>query len=395
MSPFRSRTIEKALYKQKFADSFFCSRYRFSPYGGCAHGCRYCDGRAEKYYFEGDFEKDIIIRENIAEKLKHDLRKIREKALIDAGSGISDIYQPAEQSHRLMRACIKVINEHNQAILFSTKSAAVLEDLPLWGETARKNGLVFMMSLITLNERERKIFEPGASPISERLYALEQFAKAGATTGVLMMPLLTGINDQSERVEELIGTLKECGVSFIIPGTLTLRPGRQKRLYLKTVEKYYPETLSCTRRVFSENRTSGNSLFSYREAILPPLLSLLNKNGFSGLIDHKYYKGLVSLADEMTILLSHLAYLYKGNTKAEERLDSAAKHWYAWLGEARKDFNRRRSLPNDYLDQLIRDFLQSEERKTLFGNEKTADFFTHLLKKDIYFDYQKKGWRSF
>ncbi len=57
--------VKKAIRKDLFAGVFTASMYKCSPYHACEHGCIYCDGRAEKYYVEGEFDKDIVIRQNL------------------------------------------------------------------------------------------------------------------------------------------------------------------------------------------------------------------------------------------------------------------------------------------------------------------------------------------
>ena len=46
------REVRTALRTSLLIDSFLCRRFSFSPYMACGHGCRYCDGRAEKYWVE-------------------------------------------------------------------------------------------------------------------------------------------------------------------------------------------------------------------------------------------------------------------------------------------------------------------------------------------------------
>ena len=99
------RTVKKAIRREQLADPFTISMYRFSPYHACEHGCSYCDGRAEKYYVDGVFDRDIIIRENEPELLELELPKLRERAPIGIGSGVTDVYQPVEVNERLMRRC--------------------------------------------------------------------------------------------------------------------------------------------------------------------------------------------------------------------------------------------------------------------------------------------------
>ena len=58
-NPFvHPRDVRKALRTAPLIDGFLCCRSSFSPYMACGHGCRYCDGRAEKYWVEGNFERD-------------------------------------------------------------------------------------------------------------------------------------------------------------------------------------------------------------------------------------------------------------------------------------------------------------------------------------------------
>lgn len=54
------------------------------------NGCVYCDGRAEKYYVEGDFDKDIVVRDNIDQILLKELSTIREKGPVSISSGVTD-----------------------------------------------------------------------------------------------------------------------------------------------------------------------------------------------------------------------------------------------------------------------------------------------------------------
>ena len=52
------------LRRHKRIDSWFLSRYGMNLYRGCRHDCVYCDGRAERYYVEGVFGKDITVKLN-------------------------------------------------------------------------------------------------------------------------------------------------------------------------------------------------------------------------------------------------------------------------------------------------------------------------------------------
>ncbi len=67
----RIREIEakSILLKRKYIDSWFVSRYGMNLYRGCQHNCAYYDGRAEGYYVEGEFGRDVGVKINAPEIL--------------------------------------------------------------------------------------------------------------------------------------------------------------------------------------------------------------------------------------------------------------------------------------------------------------------------------------
>lgn len=103
------RLVKHLLRRSRVVDSFFIGKFSFSPYQACSHGCRYCDGRAERYWVEGVFERDVIVRRNAAEVLAEEVGKLRERGVVFVGSGVSDAYQPPEAEARLMPACGRVL----------------------------------------------------------------------------------------------------------------------------------------------------------------------------------------------------------------------------------------------------------------------------------------------
>ena len=82
--------LAQSIRRANLSGSFVVGKYSFSPYMACQHGCVYCDGRAERYYVEGDFERDIVVRENLPDLLAREIPRLREKGFVSMGSGISD-----------------------------------------------------------------------------------------------------------------------------------------------------------------------------------------------------------------------------------------------------------------------------------------------------------------
>lgn len=366
------REVKKALKRGLIPDPFFISRYALSPYQGCSHGCKYCDGRAERYFVEGVFEKDIVVRSNLPALLKKERSLLREKGIISIGSGTTDAYQACEGQHRITRQLLEEVEDMGYPLLIATKNHRLLKDLDLLKKIQQKSGFILAVSLTTLDSGVLKKMEPGASSVEERLEMLRQAKDAGLNAGVLAMPFLPGLSDSPETMENLYRELSSVGVDFVIPGFLTLRPGRQKDLYLETMEGSFPELSGTTFDLFREDRPGGSPLKSYRDRLTPHFYRLMKKYALPALIPHTVYKDRINLCDEFLILMMHMQDLYRWEGVPIGRIKQALKHYTDWLTPVRRDFQRRRSLPAGYPDLLLRE----EIRKGLefLGNPRLADF---------------------
>jgi DNA repair photolyase len=126
---------KSALSKASFPDPFLPVLYRLlAPYRGCGHGCVYCDGRAEKYFVEGDFAKDVAVRGNLLELLARDRDAgfcAREFGAIGLGSGVTDVYQPIERDLLLTRKSLETLSSFGEPVVLITKNDLVLRDFDL------------------------------------------------------------------------------------------------------------------------------------------------------------------------------------------------------------------------------------------------------------------------
>lgn len=121
----QAKTIARA---GKIVDPWFLARLGMNLYRGCEHGCRYCDGRAEKYRVEGVFDRDIAIKVNAPMVLARELSRLREPGFVLVGGGVSDAYQPAEQHHGLARQALLLVLRHKLPVHVLTKSELVERD---------------------------------------------------------------------------------------------------------------------------------------------------------------------------------------------------------------------------------------------------------------------------
>ena len=381
------RQVKAALRASPLPEPFFASRFSFSPYMACGHGCAYCDGRAERYWVEGEFERDIVARTNVAERLDRDLSRLRERAPVAVGSGISDAYQPVEESLGLMRRAAAVLLRHRMPASVLTKSALVTRDLDLWREVHAASGFTLSVSLVFADDDTRRIFEPGASPVGERVAALRAFKEAGCGVGVYAMPLLPWISDTPDALGRLLELCRGAGVDFVIPAGLTLRPGRQKEFFLARLAAAYPDLVPRYRELYGEDRMSGACRPAYGRDVALRFARAVREAGCATQVPHRLYRGRMAVYDELSVLLCHMVELYGQRGTSTARLRQALARYQAWLAGRKRTFNRRRSETQEEIEDELRAEFVAGRMDALLGNAKLAGFLREVAIGRRVFDY--------
>jgi DNA repair photolyase len=169
--------------------------YVINPYVGCQHGCSYCYARYMKR-FSGHLEPwglfaDVKI--NAPELLRKEItRKKRGRVWM---SGACDPYQQLEVKYELTRQCLEILAVNEWPVTIQTRSPLVLRDLDiLKGAKELEAGL----SVTTADEKIRRLFEPYATSVEDRLDTLEELHQSGIRTYAMIAPLLPGAEDLAE-----------------------------------------------------------------------------------------------------------------------------------------------------------------------------------------------------
>ena len=174
-------------------------RYSLNPYRGCAHGCAYCYARPS-HEFLGmnaglDFETRIFVKRSAPQQLEDFLRRKTWRPESIAFSGVTDCYQPAEREFRLTRSCLEVAHRFRQPIGIVTKNALVTRDLDILQPMAQLRLVHVFLSITTLDSQLARDMEPRTSIPSARLRALQMLSDAGIPAGVMVAPIIPGLND--------------------------------------------------------------------------------------------------------------------------------------------------------------------------------------------------------
>jgi DNA repair photolyase len=161
--------------------------YVINPYMGCQHNCLYCYAHFMKR-FTGHKEpwgQFVDVKLNAPDLLSLEIaRKRRDRVWI---SGVCDPYQPLEAKYRLTRQCLEILARHNWPVTVQTRSPLVLRDLDIL-----QKGVDFEvgLSITTADDEIRKLFEPNAPPVKERVRALDELHQIGIRTYVMIAPIL-------------------------------------------------------------------------------------------------------------------------------------------------------------------------------------------------------------
>jgi DNA repair photolyase len=189
--------------------------HSINPYRGCEHGCIYCYARPTHEYlgFSAglDFETKIMVKEDAPELLRAELMSPKWQPQMLAISGVTDCYQPIERKMRLTRRCLEVLVEFRNPVGIVTKNFLVTRDIDLLKQLAAVNTAAVFVSITTLDPALTRVMEPRTSVPARRLAAMEAVAAAGIPVGLLMAPVIPGLNDHE--IPAVVNAAKNAGAT--------------------------------------------------------------------------------------------------------------------------------------------------------------------------------------
>ncbi len=180
-----------------------------------------------------------------------------DKFAVWIGGGVCDVYQPAEEDVGMMRTLLKLVLDYGLPVFTLTKNSLVLRDLDLLKKINEGAGATVAFTITLADDGIQKIFEPRASTTSERFQALKRLNDEGIHTGIWALPLLPWIGDTDENMTAIYQRAKEAGVEWIISSGLTLKPGRQKEEFFRTLGEHFPGLVEKYSRLYSNNNKYG------------------------------------------------------------------------------------------------------------------------------------------
>jgi DNA repair photolyase len=227
------------------------SRYGFSwtvnQYRGCTHACKFCFARRTHKYLEldagRDFEREIVVKVNIPEVLRAELARPSWKRELVALGTNTDPYQWVESRYRMMPEILEALEAAQTPVSVLTKSPLVMRDVEIFERMAAKGLPVSVnLSVPTLDEDAWRATEPHTPSPAARLDAVAELRSRGIDSGVLIAPLMPGINDDPDLVRPIVERAKAAGATFLGTAALHLR-GEVKDVFFAWLEEKRPDLL--------------------------------------------------------------------------------------------------------------------------------------------------------
>jgi DNA repair photolyase len=172
---------------------------------------------------------------------------VRETVAIGAAT---DPYQPAEGRWGLTRGAIVALGEAATPFGLITRGPLVVRDLDVLVAAGRHADVSVTLSVPTLDREIWRRTEPGTAPPAQRLRAIRLLVDRGIRTSVGMAPILPGLSDRPELLEDVIRAARDAGATGVWANVLYLRPGTREH-FLDHLARHWPELLPAYERLYA------------------------------------------------------------------------------------------------------------------------------------------------
>lgn len=228
-----------------------------NPYRGCSHACVYCFARPTHTYlgFDAgrDFEREIVVKVNAPEVLRTELARRSWKGELVALGTNTDPYQWVESRYRLTREILLALESGDTPVTVLTKSPLVLSDIEIFERMEKSRPASVNLSIPTYDEAAWRATEPHTPSPKARMEAVAELRRRGISSGILIAPLMPGINDRPEQVQPILEAASEAGADFVTPIALNLRK-ETKDVFFEWLESERPHLLDHYRDLFPAGR---------------------------------------------------------------------------------------------------------------------------------------------
>lgn len=253
-------------------------RLLINPYNGCSVGCFFCYARALPGYFEIFNQRNIIfVCKDFDKEVSKQLEQI-DVASCGYLSPVTDPFQILEDTYCLSEKIILEFVKRNIPLEFTTKCKIPQRAIELIKAQKHSFGQV---SILTLNERLRRIFSPGGANTQDLFDNIKRLSKEGIHSVCRIDPIFPFITDSKETLIELVNRAIDSGAKHIVCSILDI-PIRIKDLILNKIKKYFGLRIySAYLSLYKEKIGYLNASIAYRRRIFEFLREICDKKGIT------------------------------------------------------------------------------------------------------------------
>ncbi|HSK97018.1 MAG TPA: hypothetical protein VK891_10415, partial [Euzebyales bacterium] len=225
-----------------------------------------CFARPTHRYLElsptEDFERMIVVKTNVVDVLRAELARPSWRGDKVALGTNTDPYQRCEGRYRLMPGIIRALADSRTPLSILTKGTLITRDTALLAEAAGQVDVTAALTVGMLDEACWRASEPGTPHPRARLHAVRSLNDAGVPTGVMLAPIMPGINDDPAQLAAVVDAAAAAGATHITPIILHLRPG-VREVFWPWLERMYPQLVGRYHALYRGSQASRD----YRERV--------------------------------------------------------------------------------------------------------------------------------
>jgi DNA repair photolyase len=246
-------------------------------------GCRYCYAAYTHEYLgleaAGSFHTTVFAKTGGLDEAARSLARAARRGERVALGTATDPYQPGEADLLVTRRFLeRAALLRGLRLGITTKGAIILRDLDLLRRIHERSRLSVQVSLTSTRADVLRRLEPWAPPPEVRLLVLRRLAEAGLRVGLSLSPIVPGLTDREEDLDELLSRVAAAGVRRMWANLLFLRsPTREK--YFDFLAREFPRYLEAYRRAYAGRAYLAGG---YRKRIEAMVRRLRDKHGLRG-----------------------------------------------------------------------------------------------------------------